>query len=163
MYEVLIEGLAETLGALGRYDEIAEQELYRAMLDGIKAICESARELAPVWRGDLASSMQSRVSAIGSLLVGEVYSDAPNPIYPLVMEYGRRAGARPPPSTAIADWVEDKLGDRGLAFVVARSIGRKGIKGYFFLKRAFLAQAVYVLGSFKVACDRIADRLAARP
>jgi len=53
--------------------------------------------------------------------------------YGSVIEYGRRAGARPPPSHVLVPWVRDKLGVRGkeartVAFLVARKIGERGIK-----------------------------------
>jgi len=41
---------------------------------------------------------------------------------------GRRAGAKQPPTKALRSWVRRKLGNRGLAFIVARSIRQKGIK-----------------------------------
>jgi len=52
--------------------------------------------------------------------------------YASVIEYGRRPGARPPPSAALVPWVRDKLGYRGkqarsVAFLVARKIGERGI------------------------------------
>jgi hypothetical protein len=49
--------------------------------------------------------------------------------YASVMERGRTAGARMPPPDAIATWVARKLGPDVSPFVVARSIGRKGIEG----------------------------------
>jgi hypothetical protein len=49
---------------------------------------------------------------------------APHHVY---VERGRRPG-KPPPSTALEGWATRKLGDRRLAFPVARAIGRRGIK-----------------------------------
>lgn len=48
-------------------------------------------------------------------------------------ESGRRAGARPPPASALVGWVRrhfavDDRQARGLAFVIARNIARRGIK-----------------------------------
>jgi len=41
---------------------------------------------------------------------------------------GRRAGAKIPPSKALRSWAARKLGNANLAFAVARSIAKKGIK-----------------------------------
>lgn len=53
-----------------------------------------------------------------------------------VLEEGRRAGARMPPPNAIARWVEVKLGGDVDPFVIARSIGRKGIAEQRMLRTA---------------------------
>ena len=60
-----------------------------------------------------------------------IYNTAP---YAGVIEYGRRPGARPPPTKAIARWAQRKFGipykeARGIAFMIARSIGRRGLVG----------------------------------
>lgn len=49
------------------------------------------------------------------------------------VEYGRRAGARMPPVSALIPWVMKKFGvpykrARGIAFAVAKKIARRGIK-----------------------------------
>lgn len=163
MYTVEIQGLSETIAALGKYDAIVAVELTQAMTESVKAIARSARDKAPYWSGALAGSMTSRVMGTGSYIVGEVYSDASNPIYPLVMEYGRRAGAKPPPVAAIRPWVADVLGDASLAYVVARSIGIKGIKPHRFLRKAYRENAAAILGVFRLTIDRIAQRLAVNP
>lgn len=159
MYEIEITALGESIAALGGYDRMADQELTLAMQASVKAIQRSASDKAPKWRGNLASSMTSRVMSTSSVIIGEVYSNASNPIYPLVMEYGRRAGAKPPPVDAIRPWVADKLGDPSLAFVVARSIGRKGIKGRRFLGRAYSENQAAIEGAFRQAVERLAQRL----
>lgn len=53
--------------------------------------------------------------------------------YSGVIEYGRRRGARPPPTEAIARWAQRKLGlpykkARGIAFVIAKKIGKRGLQ-----------------------------------
>jgi hypothetical protein len=162
VYTVEIQGLEEQIGLLERYDDIAEAELTHGMYESVKAIRYSARVHAPRFSGDLANSMQSRVSNVGSWLVGEVYSDAADPVYPLVMESGRRAGAAMPPPDALAGWADAVLGDASLAFVVARSIGRKGIKGRFFLRKAFRENEAAILGLFRLITERIAQKLAVK-
>lgn len=163
MYTVEIQGLSETIAALGKYDATAQKELVNAMTESVKAIAWSARNKAPYYQGNLAGSMTSRVIGTGSYIIGEVYSDAQPAIYPLVMEYGRRAGAKPPPVAAIRPWVADVLGDESLAYVVARSIGIKGIKPHYFLRKAYRENAAAILGVFRLAVERIAQRLAVNP
>jgi hypothetical protein len=66
------------------------------------------------------------------------WNEAP---YAIIIERGRRPGATPPPVKALIPWVKRKLGvstaeAKGVAYVVARSIGRKGTKGKKVLIRA---------------------------
>ncbi len=54
--------------------------------------------------------------------------------YAAVIEYGRRPGSRPPPVEPIARWAQRRLRlpyeqAKGIAFGIARSIGRRGLKG----------------------------------
>lgn len=56
-------------------------------------------------------------------------------LYFQVQEVGRRAGAPPPPSSALLPWMRRKGIDPSLAFVIARAIGRRGLKGRFFMRR----------------------------
>lgn len=54
--------------------------------------------------------------------------------YAAVIEYGRTPGSRPPPVEPIARWAQRRLSlpyeqARGIAFGIARSIGRRGLKG----------------------------------
>lgn len=57
-------------------------------------------------------------------------------IYADVIERGRTPGATMPPPDAIARWVAVKIGAEVSAFVVARSIGRKGIEEVRMLQKA---------------------------
>jgi hypothetical protein len=89
--------------------------------------------------GALGQSITDRLTrpSQGAWL-GEVYSPL---VYAPVMEFGRRPGARMPPIDPIQRWVRRKLGlrsseARGVAFVIARSIGRRGIPGAFFFRDA---------------------------
>lgn len=57
----------------------------------------------------------------------------------LALHEGRRAGARQPPTAPLAEWAERKLGvspeeSRGVGFVIARAIGRRGIPANPFLR-----------------------------
>lgn len=53
-----------------------------------------------------------------------------------VQEFGRRAGRRMPPPRALLGWLRRHGIDPRAAFVVARAIGRRGLKGRFYMKAA---------------------------
>lgn len=74
-------------------------------------------------------------------LEGRVFSSLP---YAIVIDQGRTPGATMPPPQALETWIQRVLNFGGsqeelesLAFVVARAIGRKGIRG-----RQFIAAGV---------------------
>ena len=57
--------------------------------------------------------------------------------YARAMEEGRRAGAAMPPPKALEGWAaRHGIRGRGAAFVIARAIARRGIKGRFFMRNA---------------------------
>jgi len=53
----------------------------------------------------------------------------------MAAEFGRRAGAPPPPMSALRGWAQ-RHGLGGLEFVLARAIGRRGVRGLFFMRKA---------------------------
>lgn len=59
-----------------------------------------------------------------------------NKAYAMPVEYGRRPGQRPPPYRALLDWVGLRFGisdpkqTKRLAFMIARSIGKRGTRAY---------------------------------
>ena len=64
-----------------------------------------------------------------------IYNQAP---YAGVIEYGRRPNSTPPPVEAIARWAQRRFRmpyerARGLAFGIAKRIGRRGLAGRFIL------------------------------
>lgn len=112
----------------------------------------------------LFNSIRSSVWAEGSdasvKIKGSTFSDL---AYAPVMEYGRRVGARQPPVDALLSWVTQKLGvpsgkARGVAFIIARSIARKGIKGRGFMKQA----ATVAERSLGKIADRVIGEFIAR-
>lgn len=86
----------------------------------------------------LRGSWRSEVHLTGHSVVGVVGSPQ---VHAEIMEVGRRPGARQPPLEAVARWVEVKMGPGVDPFVVARSIGRKGIEGRRMLERTVQATA----------------------
>jgi hypothetical protein len=159
MYTVEIKGLDKQIYLLDHYDQLADTELGTAMQASVTTIAEAAKIGAPYFRGRLTSSLLSQVTRDKTSTVGVVYSSITDSPYPLVMEYGRRPGAKPPPVAAIRPWVIAKFGDASLAYVIARSIGRKGIKPRRFLKKAYTQSKPAIDGYFRTALERLTNRL----
>lgn len=99
--------------------------------------------------GHLRQSITHQVSGSGIAVTGRVYS-TDLPIKVASVEHGRGPG-RMPPIAPIELWVRRKLGgDRRVAFLVARAIGRRGTKG----------QHMFVAG-YDAALRRLPQRMAA--
>jgi len=81
--------------------------------------------------GQLINSLRYEVLETVDAVLLNIYSTN----YFDVVDKGRRPGAKPPPVKAIIPWVEARgikfknSSTEGTAFVIARSIGIKGIKG----------------------------------
>ena len=112
---------------------------------------------------------------VTKILVGSIFGEvnmAPKPrvlfgtsaLYGPVVEEGRRPGATMPPPDALRPWVERKLGVRReeskrVAFVVARSIGKKGTKARKMFEKSIPAIRRFALKTFGLRTKRIADEL----
>lgn len=85
----------------------------------------------PVFTGALRQSITHTVSGSGIMVEGKIFS-SDSPVKVASVETGRSPG-RPPPISNIESWVNRKLGiggaeGRSVAFLIARSIGRRGTK-----------------------------------
>ena len=97
--------------------------------------------------GTLVKSLAYRLKIKGKSIDISIYAKGKASQYFLARENGRRAGATPPPVSAILDWMRlkpIKLRDkesgkfkkptealkRQVAFLIARKIGKEGIKGW---------------------------------
>lgn len=92
----------------------------------------------PVFLGNLRGSYYTQVTGSPLMLSGKVASDL---VYGQVVDQGRPAGATPPPVDAIEFWVRRKLGvsgdeARSVAYLIARAIGRRGIKAVRMVDKA---------------------------
>lgn len=141
-------------------------------LHGPRAVQEeiSALARAPVDRGTYRRSFRFDDIPLGAT----AYNFAP---YAAIIEEGRRPGQRPPPIGPIIEWVKRKgigrqygpnqagkrkvsraLSDRearGIAFVIARAIGKRGVPAHHILEAA----AVEIDRAVRAAID---DFLAGR-
>jgi hypothetical protein len=80
----------------------------------------------------LLGSITHHVSGSGHAIKGEI---GPSAKYGVYVEFGRRPG-RPPPVAALAGWARRHNMN---PYVVARAIGRRGIKPKPFMRPAFEA------------------------
>ncbi len=97
---------------------------------GVRALLEEeTRRRKIVFRGAYAKGWRMQQSTVPSAV--RMYNKQP---YAIIIERGRRIGARRPPAEALVPWVRAKLGVRGaearrVAFLVARKISERGIQG----------------------------------
>lgn len=68
-------------------------------------------------------------------MYGQVLPSPATKEYAAVQEFGRKPGGKLPPVSVIAAWAQRK-GITAPAFVIARSIARKGTKGHFMFTNA---------------------------
>jgi hypothetical protein len=70
-------------------------------------------------------------------------------------------GTRPhwPPISALEGWAQRKLGDRSLAFLVARAISRRGTKAIPMFKRSFEKLSPRIIKDFRAGQRKLRDIL----
>lgn len=132
MIRVTVKGVSETLNLFQHLPERMVLALVQAMRDVAIDIQSRAKLNAPVFRGLLRASILQTVETENGRIIGRVGSALR---YAPVIEYGRTTGWFPPPSE-LKSWARKKLGDERLAFVVARSIKRRGFKAQPYLTPA---------------------------
>lgn len=121
----------------GKYFEAFGKAATRSMFTkSIPAASQSVRQLLETetikrgifYKKRFARGWRVRKGMVSGMSA-TVYNKQP---YAIVIEKGRRAGRRPPPSRVLIPWVMDKLGVSAkdaprVAFLVARAIGLRGI------------------------------------
>lgn len=120
------------------------ERLGRALSPGIvqgplrDVLQKAAREATRVAKGkaprDTGALMRSITPEVRPLSA-RVYTRRGAAYFP-VMEFGRRPGAKMPPPDKLRGWAR-RHGfptTRGALFALARSIGRRGIKGRFYMR-----------------------------
>jgi hypothetical protein len=106
---------------------------YLVALRGVNEGAEVTERLKIVDRATYKQRFKATRTREGATLA----NDAP---HASVIEFGRRPGARQPPTAAILGWVRRKLGKRGAdaqttAFLIARAIGRRGLPAHAVFRR----------------------------
>ena len=162
-YTVDMEGLHEQLAKFAKYPQITDARLKTAMTKSVIAVESAIVPNVPVGVSSrLRNSIASEVVHEGPLsIIGKVGSTLKGEEYPMVMEFGRRPGATMPPPQALERWVHLQLGVSveeapRVAFLVARAIGRRGIKGREFMKKGWEKSQGAITGYFNEALNLIA-------
>ena len=116
-----------TLRAMERPDRWWGRVMPQVTLLIARRIERYAKRFAPVRTGGGRRSIGTVEVRSGHNIVSDLHM--------LVMEEGRKPGTMPPVEP-LERWARRKLGVRGLGFVIARSIARKGIAPRRFFARA---------------------------
>lgn len=125
---------------LGVFDSVLGSEARQTMQQSLDVAEVQIASRTPVNQGTLRAGTSTRILGASLNLTGEVV----NPIlYGLPVEEGRKPGKMPPVS-AIELWVIRKgiapRGEsRGVAYMIARAIGRRGTKGAYMFRDGFNA------------------------
>ncbi|HEX8184413.1 MAG TPA: hypothetical protein VF747_06670 [Blastocatellia bacterium] len=150
--KVIISGYrAEGLAA--RLNSAFAEEGRAFMATATEKILGTWQASSPVDIGAYRNSQTASVEVGGSQITGAVGT----PInYGSVLEQGRRAGSRQPPTAALEGWVARKLGIadpktvRSVAFLVARRIGERGLPAKRPLAKALEENQAFIKQLFEV-------------
>lgn len=133
-----------------------------ALNEEAETIMTAAKQLVPVDFGTLKGSGHIRPPRIaaGRVVVEMGFGGAAAP-YAVYVHEGRRPG-RMPPIAKMEEWARRHGFPAGSGFMVARAIGRRGIKPTKYLERPFLAALRGMNGRLAVSIRRRLDARAAR-
>lgn len=138
--------LARVLGRMkaSLYASVVEDLVERSSEVALREAQNGAREI-----GGVGSSFSASARGFGAT----VESHHPGA---MTSEFGRRAGAKMPPPGALARYGE-------ASYAIARAIGRRGIRGRFFFRKARETLARVELPTLLArAASRIEDKWASR-
>jgi hypothetical protein len=123
--------------ALARFPERVTAQVEFALVRGAEEIARAARGKAPKAFSTLTNSI--RAQRMGELH----YRVAPGVNYAAMVERGRKPGKQPGTANGLMEWVKQKTGLEGkaldrMSFVVARAIGRRGIRAQPYMRPALV-------------------------
>jgi hypothetical protein len=129
-----MRGTAQVIRNLGKIKERTFERIVAACQFTQAKVVNDARSMAPVHLTTLRQSiLPGDIIVTRDNVMAKVVA---NIHYAAAVEFGSRPHF--PPVDALKDWAAKKLGDEGLAFVVARSISQKGTRPQPFLGPALL-------------------------
>lgn len=157
---------------LNAFPQTLERDLRRTMTAALLLVEGDARRLAAQDTRRLAGSITHAIQGQGTTIVGRV---GPSVQYGRFVEFGRRPGRMPPPA-ALVGWVrrhselrqarrtpnrEAELMRR--AWLLARAIGRRGIRPRPFLRPAYQRNRIAVEAMFARMGIRVVASLTGGP
>lgn len=137
--------------------QIMRDEVRIGITRSVIQIEADAKRLVPVDTHTLQRSITHEVQASGTDVIGRAGS---NLVYAPVVEYGRSAGAAMPPPSALTGWMRRHGMDEKYAFVLARSIARRGTRPKPYLKPALDKNRAAITREMAAVLQRISNRLA---
>lgn len=159
-FSIDIEGIDPLLVRLDGFDAAFDREVKPALQAAGNLVRDDARAHVAVDRrvlqNAIVAELQSGAAPL-SLFVGVLKGPALQ--YAAAVEKGRRPGAQQPPTKPIEAWARRK-GIRAPAYVLARAIGRKGIKARPYLAPAWQRNRAAVTTKLAEARDRLVKLLA---
>lgn len=131
---------------LGRLmGEVVKRGQTRAAMETLRLLKEGTQNAIPASRYGHRGAIDTRSFYNGWEVMhrGRTVTVTNNAKHAVYVERGRLPG-KAPPSAALVPWVIRNLGvdereARGLAFVIARAIGRRGLRGRHILEKALPA------------------------
>jgi hypothetical protein len=106
------------------------EQAVATLMEDITIVGErTAKQRAPRDTGALKRSIHSQAKPFSARIFSNLG-------YAVPVEYGRGRNKRMPPPSALHGWLRRHGKPASAAFVVARAIGRRGIKGRFFMRAA---------------------------
>jgi phage gpG-like protein len=115
------------------------------------AVQRESAILAPVDTGRLRASIEITHS---KKVIPDFVKVGPTVNYGAVVEFGRKAGARMPPPSALIPWIRRHGGSgnpEAAAFLLARAIAKRGIQPRSYMQKGYI--------SAQRAINRIWDRV----
>lgn len=149
---------------LAAMPQVMERETRHAMQASLLLIEADARRGAPQDTRRLSGSITSTIVGTFPTLEGRV---GPSVRYGAPVEFGRRAGAKMPPVDALLGWVRRHGGGtprqvRSRAFLLARAIGRRGIRPQPYMGPALDRNRRQIVALFQRAGARVVASLGGR-
>lgn len=140
-FEIDIPDDLKKLNLAANYERARKQHLVPAMEKSVDAARQAVLPMVPIGAtGEARRSIVSNVGQTPYQTIGKVTSSMRRPnVYIYVMNAGRPAGKRKADSRKLEPWVQakglasDPTAVKRIAFLIARAIQKKGVKGLSFM------------------------------
>lgn len=160
MYSMTVDLKVPNIPLLnGEATRVVDEEMRTGMNAAVLIVKGEILPLTPIDRGMLRQGVQTSLTGEATSLTGRIFDPV---THALPMELGTRPHF--PPVGPLIGWVQRKLGVSAkdaphVAFLVARSISRKGTKAREFFKRGWQVSEGRVRSTFERVNARIGARL----